>query len=140
HPNAGQIDARRLKSAPRLPGQGQVKQRQRAGNGGDQAAEPDGFARRQRRSGNGNRGKKQNGEGIAQPAGQIEQPAELQAVIGQLQEGQPRRRPVPRPIADQKTGVEQNRKPDKNQAGAQGKLIAEPVSDENHRDQLSGNG
>ena len=48
-------------------------------------AEEDGRARRQRRRRDDDRHEKEDGEGVVEPAGQKEEPAELEDVIGEQQ-------------------------------------------------------
>ncbi len=52
----------------------------------DQQAEHDGRTRRQRRRRDDDRHQQQDREGIVEPAGQVEQPAELEDVVGEQQQ------------------------------------------------------
>ena len=106
-PDSGHIKRWQGQGLARHPGQRIVKNRQEASESHDEPAQQQGRRRRQRHRRDHNRGQEEHGEGVLQPAGQIEQARELQNVIAEQEKGEP----IPEPIACRKPEAEPDIKP-----------------------------
>jgi hypothetical protein len=113
-------------------------QESRAADG--QEAEPQGPLRGQGRGGDEHGRQEQHGKGIFQPAGQVEQPCQLQDVEGQERRGDVVAEPVARRILDAQEQVDPDRGADGQEAQAEGERKAEAEAHPGDRRRLACDG